>query len=182
MTLDPEWALGRRARLPDALRVLAEAYPRGQWEAHGNFGEMVQFWMQRHAMFRDLVGVLRSDAETVADGAMDMNAYAPRLSRYGGMFLNELHMHHNVEDQHYFPQLIQLDARLEQGFELLEADHDAIDPMLHQLAEAANAVLQGGEIGALHERIVGFGDLLERHLTDEEEIVVPVILASGFRG
>ena len=162
--------------------MLAEAYPRADWEAHGNFGEMVRFWMQRHAMFRELIGVLRSDAETMADGGIGFDAYAPRLSRYGGMFLNELHMHHNIEDQHYFPQLIKLDARLEQGFDLLEADHEAIDPMLHEMAEAANAVLQGGEIGVLRDRIVAFGSLLERHLTDEEEIVVPVILESGFRG
>ena len=180
--VSPELALTQRDGLPEALRVLAEAYPREVWETHGNFGEMVRFWMQRHAMFRDLIGVLRSDAEALADGNIDFQAYAPRLSRYGGMFLQELHMHHNVEDQHYFPQLIKLDARLEQGFDLLEADHDAIDPMLHQMAEAANAVLQGGEIGVLRDRIVGFGNLLERHLTDEEEIVVPVILDSGFTG
>lgn len=182
MTLDPDLALTRRAGLPDALRVLAEAYPRAAWEGHENFGEMVRFWMQRHAMFRELIGVLRNDSESLADGAMDFKAYAPRLQRYGGMFLNELHMHHNIEDQHYFPQLIKLDARLEQGFELLEADHAAIDPMLHSMAEAANAVLQGGEAGVLRDRITGFGDLLERHLTDEEELVVPVILHSGFRG
>ena len=174
--------LAERAGLPDALRVLADAYPREDWKTHGNFGELVRFWMQRHVMFRDLIKLLRSDAEAMSDSALSFEAYAPRLSRYGGMFLNELHMHHTIEDQQYFPQLITLDARLEQGFELLEADHDAIDPMLHGMAEAANAVLQGGEVGPLHDRIDKFGKLLERHLTDEEDIVVPVILETGFAG
>jgi hypothetical protein len=60
-------ALNRRAGLPDALRVLVEAYPRTTWEQHPNFGEMVQFWMQRHAMFRQLTFVLRADAEKFTD-------------------------------------------------------------------------------------------------------------------
>ena len=182
MKLTDDLALGTRARLPDALRVLVEAHPRDTWEAHGNFGEMVQFWLQRHAMFRQLVDILRQDAEKMADGGIGFQDYAPRLSHYGGTLLNELHGHHQIEDHHYFPRLIKLDARVEKGFDLLEADHEAMDGLLHGMAEGANGVLQGGEIGPFIDRLQGFTDLLERHLTDEEEIVVPVILASGFRG
>ena len=113
---------------------------------------------------------------------MDFQAYAPRLSQYGGTLLNELHGHHQIEDHHYFPKLVKCDARLEQGFELLEADHAAMDGLLHSMAEGANAVLAGGEAAAFVGRIDSFATLLERHLTDEEEIIVPVILHTGFRG
>lgn len=175
-------ALNERAGLPDAMRVLAQAYPRAEWERHANFGELVRFWMQRHMMFRELVQVLRGDVEAITDGSLHFQKYAQRLSHYGGTLLNELHMHHQVEDHHYFPQLIQLDRRLERGFELLESDHEAMDRLLHGMAEEANAVLNGGAVGVFHDRLDGFAELLERHLTDEEEIVVPVILDTGFKG
>ncbi len=171
-----------RSGLPDALRVLADAYPRANWETHANFGEMIQFWMQRHLMFRQLTQVLREDAQALLDKNMAFETYAQRLSHYGGTFLNQLHGHHQIEDAHYFPQLIQLDPRLERGFELLEADHEAIDPLLNDFAQGANAVLKGADPGAFLKRINGFEALLDRHLTDEEEIVVPVVLETGFRG
>ncbi|QFT58777.1 hypothetical protein FIU94_08060 [Sulfitobacter sp. THAF37] len=182
MITDPELALDQRDGLPDALRVLAEAYPRANWEAHENFGEMIRFWMERHAMFRQLTDLLQQDARALADGKVDFNTYAPRLSQYGGMLLNQLHGHHQIEDHHYFPQLITLDGRLERGFELLETDHESMDGLLHNMAEGANAVLQGGEVGPFIERLDRFTALLNRHLTDEEEIVVPVVLETGFRG
>lgn len=178
----PSLNLEFRTGLPDALRVLVEAYPREAWETHENFGQLVQFWMQRHMMFRQLVGILRDDAARLADGGIAFEDYAPRLSHYAGTLLNELHGHHQIEDQHYFPQLVTLDARVERGFDLLESDHDAMDGILHNMATSANAVLQGGEIGPFHDRLNGFATLLDRHLTDEEEIVVPVILHTGFRG
>jgi len=177
-------ALAQRAGLPDALRVLAEAFPRAEWEAHSNFRDMVQFWMQRHAMFRQLTDLLRRDAQTQLDGAMSFDSYAPRLAQYGGVLLRELHTHHHVEDEHYFPQLITLESRLEAGFDLLEKDHGEMDGLLHAMADAANAVLQKGEaeVGHFASHFDRFAGLLDRHLTDEEEIVVPVILKSGFNG
>ena len=182
MTPVPGLALDQRTGLPDALRVLLSDYPRDAWEAHPNFNGLVQFWMQRHMMFRQLIKILSEDARSFADGDVAFEGYAPRLRHYAGTLLNELHGHHQIEDQHYFPQLVGLDARVSRGFELLETDHEAMDGLLHSMAEGANSVLQGGDIGPFVDRIDLFASLLERHLTDEEEIVVPVILHSGFRG
>lgn len=175
-------ALGVRDGLPDALRVLVREFPKTGWQTHPNFGQMVQFWLQRHAMFRQLLDVLESDVQGVMDKQIDTQAYAPRLSRFAGMLLNSLHEHHHIEDDHYFPLLVKLDSRIEQGFDLLEADHQAMDGLLQNLANGANAVLQGGEPGVFSGQLDAFGRLLNRHLTDEEEIIVPVILKSGFNG
>ena len=57
-----------------------------------------------------------------------------------------------------------------------------MDGLLHDMAQSANAVLQGGETGVFLDRFNAFAALLERHLTDEEDIVVPVILDTGFSG
>ena len=163
-------ALDQRDGLPDSLRVLADAYPRGTWEKHENFNQMIQFWMQRHMMFRQLMELLNTDAERLMDRKIGFQDYAPRLS------------HYHIEDAHYFPQLIQLDGRIEKAFDLLESDHLAMDGLLHGMANGANAVLQGGEIGTFRDTLTEFGTLLERHLTDEEDIVVPVVLETGFQG
>jgi hemerythrin-like domain-containing protein len=100
------------------------------------------------------------------------------------MLIHELHGHHQIEDTQYFPTLAGLDKTAAQGFDLLDADHQSLDQLLHDLAEGANRVLRGCDTaaaftdasGALHKQITGFKPLLNRHLTDEEELVVPVLL------
>jgi iron-sulfur cluster repair protein YtfE (RIC family) len=178
-------ALEARQRLPDALRALLADWPREAWEADQNFSELIRFWLDRHLMFRRLHGLLDVESRAFLDGDREARAFAGRLNQLGGMLLNELHGHHMVEDQHYFPKLRRLDGRLETGFDILDRDHHAIDPMLHALAGDANAVLgaldrpaaardAAGRLVAALER---FGGFLDRHLVDEEELVVPVLLA-----
>ncbi|TNF57218.1 MAG: hemerythrin domain-containing protein [Rhodobacteraceae bacterium] len=177
-----KFSLDTRTGLPEALRVLVQEYPRTGWQTHRNFNGLVQFWMERHMMFRQLVTILTEDVQALSDRRMDHGRYAPRLSRFAGTLLNELHGHHGIEDHHYFPRLVRIDRRAEQGFALLDRDHHAMDGHLHAMAEAANAVLKGGEPGPFAERLDAFARMLNRHLDDEEDIVVPVILASGFQG
>ena len=176
-------ALDTRTGLPDALRVLVQAFPRADWDNHANFGELVRFWLDRHLMFRRILTALHEDALACDAGEMDPRTHGNRLVRYGGMLINELHNHHQIEDHHYFPQLIGLVPEIDRAFDLLETDHETIDPMLHSLAGEMNAVLrEGGSPAQLDAALLRFETLLDRHLTDEEEIVVPVILRSGFAG
>ena len=181
MVTDP-LDLTSREGLPDALRVLVEEIPRDAWAAHPNFGGMVQFWLERHMMFRRLLDVLETDLQKLADKRVGFDTYGGRLSHYGGTLLNQLHGHHQIEDTHYFPKLLTLDARLERGFELLDHDHHAMDGIINGVAEGANALLrsQGRDIGAFEGVLTSMHRMLDRHLIDEEEIIVPVILKSGF--
>lgn len=183
-------ALERRKGLPDALRILLRDYPRAMWESHRNFDGLTRFWLDRHLMFRDLLGRLSAENAGFLDGRSPARSHAARTSRYAGFLLNELHGHHGIEDQHYFPVLAGLEPRIARGFDLLDADHKALDGHLHGLAEDTNALLRAIEAagaggpeaaardaaGRLQTRFDGFGRFLDRHLTDEEELVVPVIL------
>lgn len=175
-------SLGTREGLPEALRELAREFPREAWETHPHFSGLVQFWMERHMGFRRLLALLEQDFQRFADRELAFEQVSPRLMRFGGLLLNELHGHHQIEDHHYFPRLVGLDPRVEAGFALLERDHDELEPQIHALAEAANAFLRSGESGAYETALSGLARLLDRHLEDEEEIVVPVVLKSGFRG
>jgi hypothetical protein len=181
---DPALALADRAGLPDALRVLLERHPRAGWEVHPEFNDLTRFWLERHLMFRRLQGLLLDETAAALDRAADPRRTASQISRLGGMFLNELHGQHQIEDAHYFPALRAREPRLDAGFELLDADHHALHDALDRLAADANAALRGliaepanlTPSGRLRTTLEGFGRLLDRHLTDEEELIVPVIL------
>ncbi|MDJ0821162.1 MAG: hemerythrin domain-containing protein [Paracoccaceae bacterium] len=175
--------LTSRKGLPEALRVLLAEFPRPDWEAHANFTGLVQFWMERHVMFRRLTEALREDAEAAVDGRLDPVQHGARLGRLGSMLVQQLHGHHQIEDHHYFPQLIGMERRLSRGFDVLDKDHHALDGLLGRFTEKANAVLQGqGEAGVFHAELVSFEGLLHRHLEDEEDLIVPVLLKHGTGG
>lgn len=179
----PDLDLTRRDGLPPALRALCDSYPREDWPSHANFDGLVAFWMDRHLMFRTLCDTLRGDAEALVDGNIDPKRMQGRLSRYGGMLLQQLHMHHQIEDAHYFPKLVRYEADLARGFEILDTDHHQMDDLLEGFAKAANGVLQGqGDAGRYRDEIAAFEGFLLRHLEDEEDLIVPILLKHGARG
>jgi len=185
-------SLDQRTGLPPALKVLLDQYPRPLWEGHGNFDGLTRFWLDRHLAFRDLLAALRAETQGFLDNLSDPRVHARRIMQMGNALIEGLHGHHGIEDAHYFPLLARAEPRLESGFALLDADHQALDGKLQALAQGANAHLaalqpgQGaGRAGALagHKTAGGllaglsaFEGFLDRHLTDEEDLVVPVIL------
>jgi len=183
---DP-FALFVRDALPDEIAVLRRAHPRPTWPAHPNLGAMAAFWLQRHGLFRALGTALAEGGERLREGEVGAREFwpwfAPRVSTY----LGELHTHHHVEDHHYFPIFRAADARLARGFDLLDADHGALDGLIQETAREANALfaaLQGpgdpvraGD--SLADRLSRMLAGLTRHLDDEEDLVVPLILERG---
>jgi len=174
-----ELDLINRERFPDALRVLLESYPR-----------LTRFWLDRHLMFRRLLDQMAGDAEALLDRKSAPEAYARKLHQYGGMFLNQLHQHHSIEDAHFFPRLMTLDKRMEHGFTLLDADHHTLEDLLERFAKTANAALNGLEdspkfrdlVASVLREVSSFEPMLNRHLEDEEDLIVPVILKYAPQG
>ncbi len=180
-----------RDRLPEDLRFLADKYPREDWRAHPNVHGMAGMWLQRHDMFRELGGIL---SNAIADYREDRTTapqfaifFAPRLN----FFLGNLDGHHNIEDQHYFPVFARAEPQLKRGFDILDLDHHAIHEGLEANAETANAFLQALQgdhdsqrfaadlYASANTRLVA---MLDRHLADEEDLIIPLILEKGDRG
>ena len=181
----PPADLAHRDGLPDALRVLLEKYPRDMWESHRNFDGLTRFWLERHLMFRRALAQWQGDTRAFLDKGRDPRKHGQMTARLGGFLINELHGHHQIEDTHYFPVLSESEKRLAHGFDLLDADHHALDGELAGLTDAANTHLRAlqdrnadtkASAGAMLKRLDGFQTFLNRHLVDEEELVVPVIL------
>ena len=185
-----DYPVASRAGLPDALRVLLAEYPRDLWARDPGFDGLIRFWLERHLMFRKLLGALEQAAQDGMDRKAEARRLAATLSRYGGLLVNELHGHHMIEDHHYFPVLQARDARVAAGFRILDADHHALDGHLAAFTEAANgaigALSRGGDSvdpsARFHAALGGLSGLLDRHLVDEEELVVPVLLKYGTEG
>ena len=180
--------LARRSGWPDDLRVLIARYPREQWDAHANLGEMARFWLSRHAMFRELsVAIEQITAQFRAQllqPAEFARQFVPRLQ----FMLDQLNVHHQIEDLHYFPIFRAADVRLVRGFDVLEGDHHHIHADMARTAENANALLHAMRADADSRRRCGdayansSGALITgliRHLDDEEDLIVPLILDRG---
>jgi hypothetical protein len=184
-------ALERRASLPDDLRYLVGRYPRETWQGHANIGGMAGMWLQRHDMFRELGGLLTGAIADYREGRATApefaHFFAPRLQ----FFLGQLDGHHNVEDQHYFPIFAAAEDCLKRGFDILDADHHVIHEALDRNAETANGFLRALHENADAQRFAAdaYADentrliaMLTRHLADEEDLIIPLILDRGEQG
>jgi hemerythrin-like domain-containing protein len=181
-------ALDLRTCWPADLRLLADRYPREVWQGHANLGSMAQFWLQRHGMFREIADALTDATAAFRDGtatAQDFRAWFPPRLQF---FLQQLNAHHQVEDLHYFPVFQAAEARLARGFDVLEADHGTIHGSIVSAVETANAFLRaavndadtlratGDAYSAASETLIR---QLGRHLADEEDLIIPLILDRG---
>ena len=186
MSLD----LQSRNGWPDELRLLIDRYPREIWTGHANLGEMAQFWLERHQSFRDLGKALSGATDDFREGKMPSEAFrrffAPRLQ----FFLQNLEGHHQIEDLHFFPLFRTAEKRLIKGFDVLEGDHEAIHAEIIRTVESANGLLRTIESDgdARHKATDAYADASEkllkflvRHLDDEEDLIMPVILDQGER-
>ncbi len=186
--LEPDLELHARTGWPSDLLFLAVQFPRAEWDDHANLGALTKFWLQRHNMFRELGRALQSatmdfrGGVTLADEFSDW--FTPRMQ----FFLNQLQLHHSIEDQHFFPLLTKAEPRLERGFAALDRDHALIAPQLIETAEAANAFLavldaSPAEHRDVAQRYAVASDALVadifHHMEDEETLVVPLSLARG---
>jgi hemerythrin-like domain-containing protein len=180
--------LASRTGWPEDLRVLLTRYPREQWNTHTNLGEMARFWLSRHAMFRELSAEIADIAVQFRAGRLPPSEFAHQFVPRLQFMLNQLNVHHQIEDLHYFPIFREAEARLARGFDVLEGDHHHIHGDMAHTARTANALLQAlrAEADTLRrcsdEYADASGALLKgliRHLDDEEDLIVPLILDRG---
>jgi hemerythrin-like domain-containing protein len=181
----------RQEPLSDDMRLLLRDYPRDAWPDHPNFARSIEKWMEAHSMFRQLGDLLRSETELYLDRERDPEDYAGRLSIYGNLLVRNLHGHHSWEDRKFFPELSAADGRFDPGIEVLESDHAALDGVLDRLTGEANRVIKlvqldkgqaREEAGNVLESARAVEALLGRHLADEEDLAVPILLHHKLRG
>ena len=181
----------RTEDMPTDMGVLLDKYPRDTWDAHPGFGEKTRHWLGAHRMFRRLGALVRTETEAYLDKDQAPDDFAARLSHFGGALVGNLHGHHGWEDRSYFPELSAADPRFDAGVEILEEDHADLDLVLDGFVDAANRTIKlihldeaqaRDEAGKIHHTATTIEAFLARHLNDEEDLAVPIILHHRLRG
>lgn len=186
MTIDAD--IDRRSGWPAELCVLLEQFPRADWLQH--MTPLARFWIDRHNDFRRLCDSLQSSYSAYLEKPGETEALAGELSSRSHFLLSMLHGHHQVEDFHYFPAFRAADPRLGPGFDVLARDHELLHENGVSVVESLTALRQtvtgGGSTAAdinrrAADRSIQTGqDLCRRilrHLDDEEDLVIPLMLA-----
>jgi len=183
--------LDQRSGLHEEWLYLLKNHPRKEWTAHPNLGPLTEFWLARHNGFRQLGQTLDTLLQDFREERIEANSFGglfgPRLQQ----FLSELHHHHQIEDHHYFPVFMEVEKRLVAGFELLEGDHELIHHRIETVIGSANDLLgqmQAGDRDSIRRTADSYAATsatllsgLMRHLDDEEDLIVPLILDRGER-
>jgi Hemerythrin HHE cation binding domain len=181
LTLD----LDERDGWPTELRVLLERYPRASWRDQRSPG--ASFWLSIHDGFRREAAELGRLTEDFRAGRMTLHDLSVQASPRLRNLIAHLHGHHEIEDFHYFPAFREADRRLAAGFDALARDHEKLQQDIGAAAAAADALMMSvhsaepaavaqsfaeryeSASGALFERLL-------RHLTDEEDLIVPLLI------
>lgn len=177
-----------RRGLPADIAYLLDRYPRAGWQRDASFAGMASMWLEHHDWLRDVGAMLRkatADYRETDENPADFRAFfAPRLR----WFLQRLEGHHGIEDEVAFPAFRALDPRLVIGMDLLEEDHGTIHQLLVSSAGSGAALVEALRSGRDASRSLADAfasdadrllDFLMRHLHDEEDLVIPVILDQG---
>jgi hypothetical protein len=173
---------------PAERRHLLERHPRSSWAGAPSLE--AAFWLDVHARFRHAC----ADLDALADDYRAQRR-APRelavlaAPRLVGL-LTDVRGHHQVEDFHYFPAFRRVAPKLAAGIDVLERDHTdlqqdiaAASRALRELRSAVEATSTGGDAELAARQYVAAASRLCRqlcrHLTDEEDLVVPLLLEHG---
>ena len=171
---------------PAERDLLLSRHPREGWASRASLD--VAFWLEVHRRFRqecDAIERLADDYRRQKLPLRDLAVVvAPRLSG----LVTDLHGHHQVEDFHYFPVFRRLAPSLASGIDVLERDHTELEQhsvaargalrelraaLGHGDTKAANAMLAAQQLVAAASRLCS---RIGRHLDDEEDLVVPLLL------
>jgi hemerythrin-like domain-containing protein len=119
----------------------------------------------------------RLAAAVAAVGDADRTRVAALARWYRG-FCAELHEHHTVEDELFFPVLADRVPSFDGHAERIELEHHQLDDALAGVGAALDALAEPGGRVASHTRAVAatreLADLLERHLGFEDADVLPL--------
>ena len=137
-------------------------------------------WLKVHTNIRKRQRILVQISEAYISGEFDWSEYRSQILKRINMHVLKLHQHHGVEDDGFFPEFVSMYPKLAPAFEILGHDHEYLNELLDKL-QIQNDMLARSEVEdkalaeELHKTLVAVTDLLSQHLTDEEDLVIPIL-------
>ena len=167
------------SRLETDWLFLYNKLPPDQWFS-ADYAYKTSGWLKVHTNIRKRQRILTQISEAYIDGEFDWAEYRSQILKRINMHILKLHQHHGVEDDGFFPEFIRMYPQLAPAFEILGHDHEYLNALLDKLQIQNDALAKSeGEDKALaeqlHDTLVKVTDLLQQHLTDEEDLVIPIL-------
>ncbi len=157
--------------------------PKHEWASHQNYWRGADMWQGIHRSLLHESGLFVEGLEKLVDlpkGELQAGLLLNNMRHVGGHLIGHAHVHHHVEDDHYFPRFKEIFPQLGRPIDLLDCDHRVLEETLDAVEghvramQAENA--DRDRIGAALEDARKLDRILNRHLADEEDIVIPALL------
>lgn len=193
----PQNQLVTRSAMSDILRGGLIQLPRDAWATDPRFSGEAEFWLQIYRALLEASAELPVLCEqlmtAIADKSDDISARLARVRALAMQLTHHAHGHHHIEDHHFFPVFARAVPSLGAHLELLDGDHrilsDVLDDMETEAAALPSALVgQSADTSAKLDDLIlapteqllqtagSFDLLFRRHIGDEEEICIPVML------
>ena len=167
------------SRLETDWLFLYNKLPPDQWFG-ADYAYKTSGWLKVHTNIRKRQRILTQINDAYISGEFDWSEYRSQILKRINMHVLKLHQHHGVEDDGFFPEFVSMYPKLAPAFEILGHDHEYLNELLDKL-QIQNDQLGRREIEdkalaeELHDTLVAVTDLLQQHLTDEEDLVIPIL-------
>ncbi|WP_367105136.1 hemerythrin domain-containing protein [uncultured Psychrobacter sp.] len=167
------------SRLESDWLFLYEKLPPDQWFS-ADYAYKTSGWLKVHTNIRKRQRILTQISDAYMSGEFDWTEYRSQILKRINMHVLKLHQHHGVEDDGFFPEFVSMYPKLAPAFEILGHDHEYLNELLDTL-QAQNDQLARSDTEdkalakELHDTLVAITDLLQQHLTDEEDLVIPIL-------
>ncbi len=155
-------------------------------------GGAAAFWLEVHEhLRRDAAGLEAAGNDYLGGRSTPAQLAVIAAPRLHGL-IAAMHGHHQIEDFHYFPAFRQAEPRLSTGFDRLESEHASLSRSVEAALAALGELRASTELSAeptaaatqqlaaqrYIEAAAALCRELEGHLSDEENLVVPLLLES----
>ena len=167
------------SRLESDWLFLYNKLPPDQWFA-ADYAYKTSGWLKVHTNIRKRQRILMQISDAYQNGDLDWAEYRSQILKRINMHILKLHQHHGVEDEGFFPDFISIYPKLVPAFEILGHDHEYLNSLLDTLQlqndKLARSAAEDKSLAKeLHDTLVAVTDLLQQHLTDEEDLVIPIL-------
>lgn len=137
-------------------------------------------WLTMHSRIQQRQGGLQKTSNAYQENRLDWANYKSKTLRQLSSHIDHLYGHHGIEDGHYFPRFVKNYPKLAAGFAILDNDHQVLNAALHELQQSGSklyrSALEDQQLAdTLHQQLSQVGVLLSRHLSDEEDLVIPIL-------
>jgi iron-sulfur cluster repair protein YtfE (RIC family) len=171
--------LAIRTAWPEELLVHYRLHPR-PWQLH-TLPDIANHWLGVHNMFRQHATLLAAATDAWSGKTLPALNYLRTAVPRAASFVHVLHMHHHAETDMAFPAVAVAAPEMARAFAVLDRDHAQIEPMLERVERVIETRdpridPMASELAAALPPLLA---ALDRHLNDEEDIIVPALVVRG---